>query len=367
MGGWVYKIFVINPGSTSTKVALFQDEDQRFEKDIHHSTSSLASFNTVNEQLDYRISLINEFMDAQKIALSELDAIVARGGLLQPIPSGTYIVDDDILTDVRNARFGEHASNLGAQIAFHYSRLAKKPAYIVDPVVVDELMDVARITGHPLMKRKSIFHALNHKAVGREAAKRLGKSYDAVNLIVAHLGGGISIGAHKNGNVVDVNNALDGDGPFSPERAGTLPTGDLVRLCFSGDYSKEEILKSLKGNGGLVALLGTNDLREIIQKINEQNDQYAKLIYEAMAYQIAKGIGALAAVLQGKVDAILLTGGITHDKNLVKLITDFISFIAPIIVIPGQEELKALAQGGLRVLRGEEQAKRYKENILSLW
>ncbi|MBN1479932.1 butyrate kinase [candidate division KSB1 bacterium] len=362
----MYRIFVINPGSTSTKVGLYQNEKNLVTQNIHHSTSSLATYNSVMEQLDLRIRVVNNFIENKQIDLDTLDAIVARGGLLHPIPGGTFVIDHDILDDLRTCRFGTHASNLGALIAWHFSQMLNKPAYIVDPVVVDELDDVARITGHPLLKRKSVFHALNQKAVARDAAKKIGKSYSSANLIVAHLGGGISIGAHHRGRVIDVNNALDGDGPFSPERSGTLPAGDVVKLCFSGTFSERELMDCIRGRGGLVALLGTNDMKEIRRRIAENGDAKAEMLYKAMAYQIAKYIGSMAAVLHGHVDVIVLTGGITFDDNFVKLITDFISFIAPVIVLPGEQEMQALAAGAIRVLRGEEKVKRYKENLLSI-
>lgn len=362
----MYRIFVINPGSTSTKVALYENEENLITQTIHHRSSSLAKYNSVTEQLDLRIRVINKFIEKNQIDLDTVDAIVARGGLLHPIPGGTFVIDHDILKDLRACQFGTHASNLGALSAWHFGQLFNKPAYIVDPVVVDELEDIARITGHPRLQRKSVFHALNQKAVAREAAKKIGKDYATTNLIVAHLGGGISVGAHQGGRVIDVNNALDGDGPFSPERAGTLPAGDVITLCFSGAYSQSEMMDSIRGKGGLVALLGTNDMKEIRRRITEKKDAKALLVYKAMAYQIAKYIGSMAAVLKGHIDVIVLTGGITFDDNFVKLITDFISFIAPVIVLPGEREMQALAAGAMRVLRGEEKAKWYKENLLTI-
>nr|WP_250160247.1 butyrate kinase [Caloranaerobacter azorensis] len=290
--------------------------------------------------------------------LTKLSAVVGRGGLLKPIAGGTYKVNERMLEDLKVGVLGEHASNLGGILAHEIASQLNIPAFIVDPVVVDEMEDVARISGMPELERKSIFHALNQKAVARRAAKELGKAYNEVNLIVAHLGGGISVGAHKNGRVIDVNNALDGEGPFSPERTGGLPVGDLVKLCFSGKYTLAEMKKKIKGNGGLVAYLGTNDAREVVKMI-ENGDKKAELVYKAMAYQVAKEIGSLAAVLEGKVDGIILTGGIAYDKRFTKWIIDRVSFISKVFVYPGEDEMIALAEGGLRVLRGEEEAKVY--------
>jgi butyrate kinase len=365
VGGRVFVILAINPGSTSTKIALFEDEQCIFIHSIYHDVDDLAGFETVNDQAGFRLDAINQKLQEEHIAPAEIDAFVGRGGLLKPIPSGTYTVDDTMLHDLSIGILGEHASNLGGILAHKFASEFKKPAYIVDPVVVDELQDVARFSGHPLFPRKSIFHALNQKSVGRQAAENLGKTYDQVKLVIAHLGGGISIGAHKNGRVIDVNNALDGEGPFSPERSGTLPARDLVNLCFSGDYNAKEIQKMIRGNGGLAAYVGTNDLRKARQFISEQgSDSFANLICQSMVYQIAKEIGSMAVVLEGKVDAIVLTGGITLDKQFVKDITKYISFLGTIIVIPGEEEMSALSNGAFRVLIGEENAKDYKDHEL---
>ncbi|WP_347877413.1 butyrate kinase [Caloranaerobacter azorensis] len=302
--------------------------------------------------------MILETLNEKGINLTKLSAVVGRGGLLKPIAGGTYKVNERMLEDLKVGVLGEHASNLGGILAHEIASQLNIPAFIVDPVVVDEMEDVARISGMPELERKSIFHALNQKAVARRAAKELGKAYNEVNLIVAHLGGGISVGAHKNGRVIDVNNALDGEGPFSPERTGGLPVGDLVKLCFSGKYTLAEMKKKIKGNGGLVAYLGTNDAREVVKMI-ENGDKKAELVYKAMAYQVAKEIGSLAAVLEGKVDGIILTGGIAYDKRFTKWIIDRVSFISKVFVYPGEDEMIALAEGGLRVLRGEEEAKVY--------
>jgi len=362
----VFVILVLNPGSTSTKIALFRGARIMFSHSIHHDSDTLARFETINDQTDFRINAIFTLLAQENVALEEIDAFVGRGGLLKPIPSGTYKVDDDMIHDLTIGVLGEHASNLGGIIANYLSSKYKKVAFIVDPVVVDELQDIARLSGHPLLPRKSIFHALNQKSVARQAAGKLGRAYEEVNLIVAHLGGGISVGAHKNGCVIDVNNALDGDGPFSPERSGTLPVGELVKLCFSGEYSLRQVQKMIKGEGGLVAYLGTNDIRRVCEMVERDGKaSNSSIVYRSMAYQVAKAIGAMAATLEGNVDSIVLTGGITFDEQFVKYISDYISFLGPIIVIPGEEEMGALAFGALRVLRGEEKAKDYKENIIT--
>ncbi|NLV75504.1 MAG: butyrate kinase, partial [Tissierellia bacterium] len=290
---------------------------------------------------------------------NSLGAVVGRGGLLKPIEGGTYEVNQKMLEDLKVGLQGEHASNLGGIIAHEIAREVGVKAYIVDPVVVDELLDVARISGLKEIEIRSIVHALNQKAVARRHAKIKGKKYEDMNLIVAHLGGGISVGAHHKGKIIDVNNALDGDGPFSPERSGGLPVGDLVKLCYSGKYTYEEMRKLIKGNGGMVSYLNTNNAIEVSEKI-QKGDKYAQLIYYAMAYQVAKEIGSCAAVLKGKVDGILLTGGIAHDEQFTNWIKESVQFISQVYVYPGEDELMALAEGGLRVLTGEEKAKEYK-------
>jgi len=354
----MFRIFVINPGSTSTKVALYEDECEVFVENLSHSTNDLAQFSNISSQYPFRFQVISAILQKREIARESIAAFVGRGGLLRPIPSGTYLVDAVMLKDLHAAPLGEHASNLGGILADAFAAAVGKPAFIVDPVVVDELKPLARFSGHPELPRISIFHALNHKAVARKAAAKLGKAYVAVNLIVAHLGGGISVASHKHGKVVDVNNALDGEGPFSPERTGTLPVGALVRLCFSGKYSKEEIQIMVKGQGGMVAYLGMNDMREVT-KLIQSGDKHAQMVYQAMAYQVAKEIAAHGAVLEGKVDAVVLSGGIAYDQKFVSWIEERCSFLAPIMVFPGEEEMQALALGALRVLCGEEKAKDY--------
>jgi len=357
----MFRILVINPGSTSTKLAIFEDEECRISQTIYHDASELSKYAHLFDQYEFRKKALLEFLEKSGYSPNDFSAVVGRGGLIRPIPSGTYEVDETMLEELRQAKYGEHASNLGAVLAYEIAKLAGVKAYIVDPVVVDEMWDVARISGHPEFERKSIFHALNQKAVARRAAAELGKRYEDVNLIVVHMGGGISIGAHMKGRVVDVNNALDGDGPFTPERSGTLPLTQLVDLCFSGKYTKEWILKRIKGNGGLVAYLGTNSAVTVQERISK-GDQQAEIVYRAMAFQIAKWIGKMAAALKGEVDAIVLTGGIAYDQRyMVPWLKEYVSFIAPVLVYPGGDEERALALGVLRVLKGEEKSKSYKE------
>ncbi|MCK9443310.1 MAG: butyrate kinase [Tissierellaceae bacterium] len=352
------RLLIINPGSTSTKIAVFEDENIAFEETLRHTTEEICSFDKIYDQYEFRKNIILNALEKNNIALESLDGVVGRGGLLNPIEGGTYEVNDRMLEDLKAGLLGEHASNLGGILAYEISKAIDKKSFIVDPVVVDEMQDVARISGLKEIERKSIFHALNQKAVARKYAKAIDRKYEDLNLIVAHLGGGVSVGTHEKGRVIDVPNALDGEGPFSPERAGSLPVGDIVNICFSGEYTKEEVKKMLKGNGGIVSYLNTNDAREVEDRIKD-GDQYAKLIYYAMAYQVAKEIGASAAVLKGKVDGIIITGGIAYDKVFTSWIEERVSFIGPVTVYPGEDELTALAEGGLRVLRGEEEAKIY--------
>lgn len=354
----MHRILVINPGSTSTKIALFENEQELFAQNLHHTSEELAPFANIIAQLPLRLNAIGRFLEKNHIAADSIDAYVGRGGLLHPIASGTYYVNERMIADLERGVLGEHASNLGGLLAQKLAAANDKPAFIVDPVVVDELEALARLSGHPLLPRKSIFHALNHKAVGRKAAAQLGKSYQDLNLIIAHLGGGISVAAHARGRVIDVNNALDGEGPFSPERTGTLPAGDLARLCFSTQYTLKEILKMIVGKGGMVAYLGNNDMRQVVRRIQEGDDQ-ARIVYEAMAYQVAKEIGAMSTVLAGRVDAVVLTGGIAFDATLTGWIRERVSFVAPVLILPGEEEMEALALGALRILSREEPAREY--------
>ncbi len=356
--GQLFKILSINPGSTSTKIALFQNEELIFEETLRHSMEEITSFNSIPEQKHFRKNIIEETIRKNNINESEISAVVGRGGLLKPIQGGTYIVNDQMIDDLNEGVMGQHASNLGGILAKEIGDRLNIPAYIVDPVVVDEMDNIARISGIPEIKRKSIFHALNQKAIARKVSQELGKKYEESNLIITHLGGGISVGAHQKGKVIDVANALDGEGPFTPERGGGLPVGDLVKMCFSGDFTEAEVKKKITGKGGLVAYLGTNEVRTVEEYISNGNDE-AKEIYEAMAYQVSKEIGAMAAVLKGDIDAIVLTGGIAHSKKFTSIISERVKFISNVIICPGEDEMIALAQGGLRVLNNEESPKIY--------
>ncbi len=354
-----YRILAINPGSTSTKIAIYDNEKEVFETTIRHSNDEIDKYDRITDQYDFRKDVILKVLSENEINLTKLSAVVGRGGLLKPIKGGTYAVNERMIEDLRIGILGEHASNLGGMIANEIALQLNIPAFIVDPVVVDEMHDVARISGMPDIERASIFHALNQKAVARRYALENAKPYDSLNLIVAHMGGGISVGAHHKGRVIDVNNALDGEGPFSPERAGGLPVGDLAKMCFSGKYTHADIKKKIKGKGGLVAYLGTNDGRDVVKMISEGNEE-AKLVFEAMAYQVAKEIGSCAAVLKGDVDAIILTGGLAYGEMFTGLIKERVKFITDVVIYPGEDEMSALALGGLRVLKGEEMPQEYK-------
>lgn len=353
----MYRVLVINPGSTSTKIALFENEKAIFETTLRHSNEELAQYKKVADQFEFRKNLIVGALKERNIPIESLSCVVGRGGLLKPIAGGTYLVNSKMREDIKNTTH-EHASNLGALIAWEIANSVNIPAFIVDPVVVDELNPLARVSGNSQLERKSIFHALNQKAVARRAARELGKRYEDCNIIVAHMGGGVSVGAHHKGRVIDVNNALDGDGPFSPERSGGVPVGELIKMCFKGEKSQEEIYKGIVGKGGLVSYLGTNDAREVEEMVS-QGDENARLVYEAMAYQISKEIGACAAVLKGQIDVIVLTGGIAYSKLFISWIKERVQFLSPILVYPGEGEMEALALGGLRVISGEENAKAY--------
>ena len=356
------KILAINPGSTSTKIAVYINTRAIFLKSIRHPMEDLRKFEKITDQYEYRKSIVLKELEHAEIELSTIDAIVGRGGLVRPIKSGIYAINARLKDDLRKGIQGEHASNLGGLIADDIAKsLPNAKAYIADPVVVDEMEDVARITGHPKFQRHSIFHALNHKAVGRSYARLLNKQYEELNLIIAHLGGGISVGAHRKGRVIDVNQALDGEGPFSPERTGTLPVGQLAKLCFSGEYTEEQVKKLITGDGGLVAYFGTNNAYEV-EMMAADGDDKAKMIQDAMAYQIGKAIGSLSAVLSGDVDAIILTGGIANNPMIVEYVKKMVSFIAPVVIYPGEDEMHALAMNGLRVLRGEIICKEYDES-----
>ncbi|WP_026694697.1 butyrate kinase [Peribacillus kribbensis] len=352
------RILAIRPGSASTKIGIFDDKVPILERTIRHEASQIKEYKYIFDQYEFRKKAVLEALDEEGINISKLEAVCASGGLLWPIEGGTYLVSREMLKDLKEAFNGQHSSNLGAPIACEIARGLNIPAFIVDPVVVDELEPPARVSGFPLIERKSIFHALNHKAAARRAAKELGSSYESLNLIIVHMAGGITIGAHRKGRVIDVNNGLHGEGPFSPERAGTVPSGDLVRLCFSGRYDREEIMQMLAGRGGLAGYLGTDDAVKVEEMIAAGNSEAAQL-YSAMACQVAKEIGAQSTVLEGRVDAIVFTGELSYGKSLVKEITRRVNWIADCLVYPGENELQALAEGALRVLNGEEEAKDY--------
>ena len=353
------KILAINPGSTSTKIAVFENYEQVFIKNIKHSSEDLEGFQKITDQSDFRRDIILNTLKENNIDIKTLTVIIGRGGLIKPIPSGIYKVNELLKEHLTIGYTGEHASNLGGLIADNIAQsIGLDAAYIADPVVVDELQDVARIAGHPLFKRVSIFHALNQKAIARTHAQAEGKTYENMNLIVAHMGGGISVGAHKEGKVIDVNQALDGEGPFSPERSGTLPMNQVIEYCFSGKYTKEDMKKMITGKGGYVAYFGTNDAYEV-EKLADAGNEQAQLIEHAMAYQVSKAIGEAAAVLQGKAEAILLTGGIAYGKPMVEKIKEYVSWIAPVFVYPGEDEMKALAFNAMLIANKEVEAKEY--------
>lgn len=353
-----FLILAINPGSTSTKIAVFDRDKEVFSENITHRIEELSRFNQASEQDLYRMEIILRTLRDKNIDFNDFSAIVGRGGLLKPIEGGTYKINQEMLVDLKRGVQGDHPSNCGGLIAYAIGKMIDKPAFIVDPVVVDELCDLARISGMPLLSRRSIFHALNQKAVAREVAAKLGKKYNEINVIVAHMGGGITVGAHQNGRVVDVNNGLDGDGPFSSERSGSVPIGDLIKAAFTKGYTLADMKKLIKGHGGIVAYTGTNDLREVEKEVLNGNEDF-RLIYEAMAYQVAKEIGGLSTVFADKVDAIALTGGVAFSDLFCEWIENRVKRIAPVYRFPGEEEMKALTLGALRVLDGEEEAKFY--------
>lgn len=354
-------ILAINPGSTSTKVSLFKKEENIYEKKLNHSPAELEEFTKITDQYELRKSIILKWLQEIEVSTEQLLAVVGRGGLLRPLPGGAYKVTEAMIKDLNIGIQGEHASNLGGIIAKAIADAEGIDAYIVDSVAVDEFENVARVSGMPEIERRSLGHALNIKAVGHRVAADLNKKFQEVNLIVAHLGGGISVAPVKKGRLVDYNNANE-MGPFSPERAGSVPIGDLGNLCFSGKYTHAEIKSKLRGKGGLTGYLGTNNAIEVEERI-EAGDEKAKLIYDAMCYQIAKEIGAMATVIDGKVDAIVLTGGVAYSSYVTSSIAERVSFIAPVVIHAGEDEMKALNEGVLRVIRGEEEFKIYEKEV----
>ena len=344
------RIFVINPGSTSTKIAVYEDEKPVRMTGAHHHVSELANFHHISDQYEYRKDFIMKRLAEAGISL-DFDAVIGRGGLLHPLAGGVYAVNEKMKHDLIHAE-REHACNLGALIAAEIAAECGCPAYIADPVVVDEMRPEARYTGFPGIDRKSIFHALNQKAVARNYAASQGRKYEDMRLIVAHIGGGISVGAHEYGRVIDVNNALDGEGPFSPERAGTVPSGQLVDICFSGKYTQKQIKQMISGKGGLAALLGETDMITIDRQA-ENGEQPYKEVLDAMLYTIAKQIGAMYVALEGKVDAILLTGGIAHSDYCMNILRRQVEYLSEVVIVPGENEMGSLAFNALGVLRGE--------------
>ena len=352
------KSLIINPGSTSTKIGVFEDENLLFEETLRHSTEEISQYETIVDQKDFRKKIITDLLASKNFDIHSLNVVVGRGGMLKPIPGGTYAVTDELLADLKKGVQGQHASNLGGILARELADSIGVPAYIVDPVVVDELMPIARYSGMPEIPRVSIFHALNQKAVAKRYAKEVGKPYESLRLIVVHMGGGVSVGAHEGGRVVDVFSAFDGDGAFSPERAGGVPCGALVKMCFSGKYTEKEVYSKLIGKGGFNAYLGTNDMRDVTKRANE-GDEKAAEAKQAFLLQVAKDIGSMACVLNGKVDQIILTGGIAYGKDVCEILKERTGWIAPVTVYPGEDELLALAQGAMRVMNGEEKVMEY--------
>lgn len=353
----IFRLLAVNPGSTSTKLGLFENEKQVAEKKISHSAEELSKYHHIMEQVDFRRHTMDVFMKEQKIEPSSLAAVIGRGGLLKPLPGGTYRVNQHIVEDLRSSKYGEHASNLGALLANSYTVDYGTPSFIVDPVIVDELQDIARYSGIRNFPRRSVWHALNITAVVRQTCAALNLKVSEENFVAAHIGGGISVAAIEKGRCIDVSNGLD-EGPFTPERAGELPTLELVKLCFSGKYTEKEINKLLVGKGGLVNYLGTSSLMEVETKILEGNKEYAE-VFNAMCYQVAKTIGSYVAVLKGKVTRIIITGGGAKCPPVVENISEYVKAFAPVHVVPGEDELSALALGALRVLRGEAPAREY--------
>lgn len=351
-------VLAINPGSTSTKLAVFENEKEILGSTIVHSSDDLKPYKNIADQIELRLPLIRKFLKDNNFDSSKLSSVVGRGGMLRPVQSGVYRINQKMLTELRSGVYGEHASNLGAILADAISQEAGCQAFIVDPVVVDELDDVARLSGLPELPRRTVFHALNQKSAGRETARRIGKKYEECNLIVAHLGGGVSVGAHCNGRIIDVNNAVDGEGPFTPERTGSLPCIPLIELCFNGKYTLAQMKKRIAGSGGLAAYRGSNSLIDL-RKSAESGNTKDQLVYDALIYQISQEIAKHGATLKGKIDCIVLTGGMANDSDLTKKISERVGFLAPLIIIPGEREMISLSAAVMRVLNNLEQPKEY--------
>lgn len=352
-------MLVINPGSTSTKVAIFNSDKLIQEKTLRHDVEVIKQFPDINDQLSFRKQIILDFVIEQGYRMDQMDIFVGRGGMLRPLKeSGTYLITQQMVNDLKKAQFGKHASNLGAMLAFEFAKANGRSSYIVNPVCIDEMHDIARVSGVKEIDRTSVFHALNQKAIALRHARAIGKDYHDLKLIVCHLGGGISVGWHHLGKVLDVNNALGGDGPFSPERTGQVPSYPLIDLCFSGKHTKDEIKRMLVGGGGLVSYLGTSN-GLVIQKRVEDGDEEARFYLQAMAYQVAKEIGSLYFVAKGQIDAVLITGGLAYNKPLIDMLQQYCSPIIPLTIYPGEDEMRALAEGALRVLLKQEQLLSY--------
>lgn len=353
-----YRILVINPGSTSTKIAVFEDEKEMFSRTLRYDPDELKKLGAIVDQLEYRKQLVLDALRECGCELGDFAAIACRGGLVRQMPSGTYRVNDSLVNDSRAGVSGQHASNLGALIGHELELQSGVPAYIVDPPVVNELSDRAKFSGHPLIERVCVFHALNQKAVARRYASSVGRKYEDLNLLVCHMGGGISVGAHVGGRVVDTEDAVGGEGPFSPERAGSLPVNGIIDLCFREDLTRDEVKRMMTRGGGLLAYTGTNDMRELVAMADSGDEKVRKAL-EAFYYQVAKEIASMSVAMEGRVDRILLTGGIANNEAVTDAIAELVDWIAPVTVYPGEDELLALTQGVLRVLRGEETAKEY--------
>ena len=353
-----YKIFVINPGSTSTKIALFEGGNKLFQENVDHDAETLKSYKEISDQLPFRMETIKKVLKDNNISLKGIDAIAARSGGLVSIESGVYEANEKLLEHVRACFTAKHPNTLGPQIAVELQKEYGGVIYCVNPPDVDELDDVERVCGFHELSRLSKNHPLNQKENCIRYAESQGRKYEDMNLICCHIGGGVSVAAHRHGKCFCANDVLNGDGPMAPTRSGWLPATDLVKMCFSGKFTEREMYDRITKTGGMTDHLGTSDAREIIRRI-EEGDRYAKLIYDAFIYQIGKAVGGCAAALEGKVDAIIFTGGIAHEKYLVKKLTGYVSWIAPISVQPGEFEMEALAAGAIRALNGEEKVKVY--------
>ncbi|MBQ9015529.1 MAG: butyrate kinase [Firmicutes bacterium] len=354
-----YRILTINPGSTSTKIAVFEDEKELFGETLRHSAEELDVFESIADQWEFRRGLVLDALREHGMGARDMDAVCCRGGLIRPIPSGTYRVNEAMLRDCREGFMGHHASNLGALIGHQLQEETGVPAFVVDPPSVDEMSASACYSGHPLIRRTSLFHALNQKAVARRYAAETGRRYEDLNLIVCHMGGGVSVGAHAGGRVVDTENAFGGEGPFTPGRAGSMPVNEIIELCFCGEHSREEILDMMTREGGMLAYAGTTNVQELVSSAQEGNGAVREVL-EAFCYQVAKEIAAMSVAAPGNIDQILLTGGIAYSAPITERLRAQTEWIAPVTIYPGEDEMLSLAQGALRVLRGEEEAKEYR-------